>query len=135
MITDEPEWYEQLLALALERNPGIWEDLRTSGMTDDSELRLAFLYVAPGEAEADDLAAFLRAETDYEVRPHSQREGRVAGRDWFVAGVTRPAALTLEIVDAWVEWMIAAGAAHGPCAFDGWAGHLAGETPPPPAPE
>jgi hypothetical protein len=130
-VNDEPEWYEQLLALALERNPGIWEDLRASGMTDGGELRLAFLYVAPGEAEAEQLADFLRAETDYEVTAHCQRENRRAELDWFVAGMTRPAILDLETVDAWVEWMIAAGAANGPCAFDGWAGHLAGGAPPP----
>ncbi|MEA2219945.1 MAG: hypothetical protein QOJ35_2571 [Solirubrobacteraceae bacterium] len=131
MTADEPAWYEQLLALALERNPGIWDDLRRRGMTDESELRLVFLYLAPGEAEADELAAFLRAETDYEVKAHSQRARRRAAREWFVAGVTQPATLTLETVDAWVDWMIAAGAAHGPCAFDGWAGQLAGEAPPP----
>jgi hypothetical protein len=132
MAANEPEWYEQLLALALERNPGLWDELREQGMTDDSELRLAFLYVAPGEAEAEQLADFLRAQTDYEVRAHSQRENPRAEREWFVAGVTQPAILDLETVDAWVEWMIAAGAASGPCAFDGWAGQVAGAAPPPP---
>jgi hypothetical protein len=133
MADDEPEWWEQLLALALERNPGMWAQLRERGMTDDSPLRLAFLYVAPGETEAGELVAFLRAETVYEVRAHVQREGRLAKREWFVAGVTQPAVVTLETVDAWVEWMIAAGVAHGPCAFDGWAGHLPGDLPGPAA--
>jgi hypothetical protein len=30
------------------------------------------------------------------------------------------------MLDDWVEWMIAAGASEGPCAFDGWAAQLVG---------
>ena len=128
-MTEELHWFEQLLDLQLKANPLIWETLKARGMTPASELRLAFLYVAPGQSEAEQLEAFLRDETDYEVKAHSQRESRFAQRDWFVAGTTQPAVVTLETVNEWVEWMIAAGASNGPCAFDGWAGQLAGEEP------
>ena len=42
-------------------------------------------------------------------------------------GATQPTTVTLETLDAWVEWMIAAGAAEGPCAFDGWTAEVLGE--------
>jgi hypothetical protein len=128
-MTEDLHWFEQLLELQLKANPLIWDNLRSRGMTPDSELRLAFLYVAPGQSEAEQLEAFLRDETDYVVKAHSQRESRFAQRDWFVAGTTQPAVITLATVNEWVEWMIAAGASNGPCAFDGWAGQLAGEEP------
>ncbi|MDP2710096.1 MAG: hypothetical protein Q8O56_02665 [Solirubrobacteraceae bacterium] len=41
-------------------------------------------------------------------------------------GTTQPAQISLELLDDWVDWMIAAGAAEGPCAFDGWAAQLVG---------
>jgi len=125
----EPAWFERLLELALQTNAVLWTELEQAGLAD-AELALAFLFVAPGEAEAGELEAFLRAETDYELRAHSQREHEAAELDWFVVGVTRPAALTRATVDAWVEWMIAAGAAHGPCAFDGWAPQVDRPAPP-----
>jgi len=129
VVTDEQEWYEALLDLQLKANPVLWEALKARGMKPRSEVLLAFLYVAPGQSQAEQLEAFLRDKTDYEVKSHSQREGRLSKRAWYVAGVTQPQVLTLETVNAWVEWMIAAGAAHGPCAFDGWAGQLAGDEP------
>jgi hypothetical protein len=123
------EWYEQLLEHQLERNREVWTELRDNGVEDGSELRLGFLYVAPGVAEADQLVAFLHEETDYEVRS-CERPGDVdvdAEPDWVVIGTTQPTPVSLELLDDWCEWMIAAGAAEGPCAFDGWAAQLVGD--------
>jgi len=124
------EWYEQLLEEQLRRNRDIWAQLRERGVEDDSELRLGFIYVAAGEAEAQQLVAFLRDETDYELnarsRPGEEPDGQPAWTDWIVIGTTQPTALSLELLDDWCEWMIAAGAAEGPCAFDGWAAQLVG---------
>ncbi len=100
-------------------NIRIWGELLEEGVGDEPELRLTFAYLAGGEAEAERLAAFLRAETDYELFVRSHGRGRK--RQWFVAGATRPARVTLDTINAWTEWMIAAGAEHGPCAFDRWA--------------
>ena len=98
----------------------VWGELQAAGeVGDEAELSLTFAYLAAGEAEAERLAAFLRAETDYEVFVRSQ--GRLRRREWFVAGATQPAPVTLDTINAWTEWMIAAGAEHGPCAFDGWS--------------
>jgi Zn ribbon nucleic-acid-binding protein len=101
------------------KNLVIWGELQELGAGDAPELRLTFAYVAPDEARAERLAAFLEAETDYEL--HVRRRGRVGGRRWFVAGATQPAAVSLETLNTWTEWMIAAGAEHGSCRFDGWA--------------
>ena len=125
MADDEREWYEQLLELQLEANPALWAQLQEQGADEQTPLRIAFVYLAPGEEEAVRLADFLRAETDYEVKAHSQREGRRKQPDWYVAGTTQPTAVSAETIDAWVEWMIAAGAGEGPCAFDGWAASIA----------
>jgi hypothetical protein len=122
------EWYDELLDRQLERNREIWADLREQGVGDDDELRLGFIFVAPGVAEADQLVAFLSEETDYEMsarlRPGDDDD---TDPDWIVIGTTQPTPVTLELVDDWCEWMIAAGAAEGPCAFDGWAAQLVGD--------
>jgi hypothetical protein len=107
------------VGIQLMNNMQIWGELQQQGAGDEPELRLTFAYVAPGEAEAEQLAAFLEAETDYEL--HVRRRGRIGGRRWFVAGATQPAPVSLDTLDAWTGWMIAAGAQHGQCAFDGWA--------------
>ncbi len=120
-------WYEQLLEHQLERNREVWAELREDGVKDGSELRLGFLFVAAGVAEADQLVAFLHEETDYDVQTRQRPGGDDAAEpDWVVIGTTQPTPVTLALVDDWCEWMIAAGAAEGPCAFDGWAAQLVG---------
>ena len=124
------EWYEQLLELQLRANRDIWASLREHGVGADTELRLGFVYVAPGEAEAQGLVAFLREETDYDLEARSRPgdgDREPDGEDeWVVIGTTQPTPVTLELLDDWTEWMVAAGAAEGPCAFDGWAAQLVG---------
>ncbi len=120
------EWYEQLLELQLRTNRDIWAGLQEHGVDEDSELRLGFIYLAPGEPEARAVVDFLRAETDYDADVRSRRDddGSDGEESWFVIGTTQPTPVTLELLDDWTEWMIAAGAAEGPCAFDGWAAQL-----------
>jgi len=119
------EWYEQLLELQLRTNRDIWAGLQEHGLAEDAELRLGFIYLAPGRPEAQSLVAFLREETDYDLELRSRRDdGPDDEESWFVIGTTQPTALTLDLLDDWTEWMIAAGAAEGPCAFDGWAAQL-----------
>jgi hypothetical protein len=99
-------------------NIRLWGELQEQGAGEEPELQLTFLYLAPGESNAEELAAFLRSETDYEI--YVRKQGRVGKREWFVAGATQPAPTTQWTINAWTEWMIAAGAAHGTCAFQGW---------------
>ncbi len=117
-MADEPEWYEQIFELQLRRNEESWARFRENGI-DRQQLRLGFVYLAPGESEGRQLAAFLREQTDYVVEVHAQ--GDDAEPAWLVVGHTQPTFVSLELLNDWVEWMVAAGAAEGPCAFDGWA--------------
>jgi len=119
------EWYDELLEQQLSRNKDIWAGLREHGLEDGNELRLGFIYVAPGVAEADQLVAFLHEETDYDVSIRERPgEDDADDPDWVVIGTTQPTPVSLELIDDWCEWMIAAGAAEGPCAFDGWVAQL-----------
>ncbi len=122
-MSEAPEWYEQILELQLRRNPEIWAQFREQEI-DDVPMRLGFVYMAPGMVEAEHLAAFLRAETDYEVDVRPQPRDDSEDSQWLVVGGTQPTELSLELLDEWVEWMIAAGATEGPCVFDGWAAQL-----------
>lgn len=119
------EWYDQLLELQLRKNRDLWANLQEH-LGDGDELRLGFVYLAPGEEEAQALVTFLRRETDYDadVRSRLDGDGDDAEMAWFVMGTTQPTPLTIDVLDDWVEWMIAAGAAEGPCAFDSWAAQL-----------
>jgi hypothetical protein len=119
-VAEEPEWYEAILELQLSRNPEAWAQFCDEGL-DEEELRLGFIYLAPSEDAAHDLARFLWGETDYEVEVHERPVGEASEPTWLVVGATQPATLSLETLDAWVQWMVAAGASEGPCAFDGWA--------------
>ncbi|MDX6681084.1 MAG: hypothetical protein QOG94_1123 [Solirubrobacteraceae bacterium] len=125
-MSEQREWYEQLLELQLRANPAILEQLRELGVTDETQMRLGFIYLAPGEEEAQRLEEFLREQTDYELQTRRRRKGFFEHPEWLVIGATQPTAITLETVDAWVEWMVAAGAAEGPCAFDGWTAEVVG---------
>ncbi|MEA2156692.1 MAG: hypothetical protein QOE11_2832 [Solirubrobacteraceae bacterium] len=125
-MSGEPEWYERILELQLRENPEAWARVVDEEL-DGEQLRLGFIYLAPGKREADALAAFLREQTDYDVEVHQQRVGELKKKKtWLVVGATQPAFVTLEMLDVWVEWMVAAGAAEGPCAFDGWSAQAEG---------
>jgi hypothetical protein len=127
------EWYEQLLEEQLRRNRDMWRDLREQGLDEEAPVRLGFLYVAAAQNPAEQLAAFLKDETDYEVQARPRPAGEDGDLDdepeWIVVGTTQPTPVSLDLVDDWCEWMIAAGAAEGPCAFDGWAAQLVGDEP------
>ncbi len=121
------EWYDRLLELQLRKNRDVWATLQEH-LEADAELRLGFVYLAPGREEARSLVVFLRAQTDYDVELRSRPPARPDEEEsWLVVGTTQPTPVTIDVLDDWVEWMIAAGAAEGPCAFDGWAAQLVGE--------
>jgi hypothetical protein len=119
-MTDEREWFEQLFDLQLEQNASALDKLHEEGLAEDAPVRLEFFYAAPGEPEARNLVAFLRTETDYTVEAFERRDGMDANTPWLVVGMTQPTPVSLELLNEWTEWMIAAGAEKGPCAFDGW---------------
>jgi hypothetical protein len=95
-------------------NPETWGALREHGVTEQTELRLDFFYMAPDRESAETLARFLRDETDYEVEANA--EG--------VAGSTQTTTVSAEVLDDWVTWMVLAGHEHGRCEFDGWGAEV-----------
>lgn len=118
------EWYDDLLELQLRENREIWSGVQEH-LDESSQVRLGFVYRSPGEPEAQSLVAFLRAETDYDVDVRARRDDGPEGEvSWLVMGTTQPTPLTLDLLDDWVQWMIAAGAVEGPCAFDACVAQL-----------
>ena len=91
-------------------NSQTWEVLQGHGVTEQTELRLDFAYETPDKNAAEELAAFLREETDYDVRVE----------DGEVRGSTQPTNISVSILDEWVRWMVLAGYEKGRCKFDGW---------------
>jgi Regulator of ribonuclease activity B len=109
----------ELLGRQLAMNGQTWETLQRHGVTEETELRLDFFYVAPAEKQAEGLAEFLTRETDYEVRVQSQPAGLLKGRTWAVVGRTQETKISRDVLDHWARWMVGAGLA-SECEFDGW---------------
>jgi Regulator of ribonuclease activity B len=107
------------IALQQVMNRTSWAALQEHGVDETTEVELEFFYAAPGEGEASRLVEYLRGEADYDARAVSQK-GAFSKRTWVVTGKTRPTTISLEVLDQWVQWMVAAGAANGGCEFDGW---------------
>ena len=91
-------------------NAETWAALQEHGVTEATELRLDFAYDAPNTASGEQLAAFLREQTDYDV----------SADDGSVTGSTQLTTLSPTILDEWVEWMVLTGYENGRCRFDGW---------------
>ena len=111
------------LARQLETNRVTWAQLQENGVTEETELRLDFTYVAPGEHQAEALAGAIRSRTDYEVEAGSVKQGLFGQRTWVVSGTTQPAAVSLAALDEWVTRMYEWGDAHS-CVFDGWGAQV-----------
>lgn len=99
--------------------PQTWAVLVEHGVDSDVELELDFSFAAPDERAAEELVAYLRLETDYDVDVDFERVGGEV-RDWAVVGSTHPTTFTEQIVVDWVRWMISVGAEYGGCQFEGW---------------
>jgi hypothetical protein len=112
------------LAFQLATNPQTWEVLLDNGVGEGTELQLDFFYLAPSQGQAETLVRFLRDETDYDVEAVPNKKGRFSKTTWTVSGNTQPTTVSLPILNEWVSWMVAAGADHGQCQFDGWGAEI-----------
>jgi len=90
------EHYRSILAKQLAMNEQTWAALQNHGVTEQTMLRLEFLYWCSSESQARRLMAFLRKETDYNVAMEADDE--TAGQ-WIVTGQTQEAAVSKEILD------------------------------------
>ncbi len=109
MTTD----YQQLLSHQLEMNRMTWERLIANGYSSDKTTCLDFVYIAKVRKKAEELMRFLESETDYVIKIVSSDD------EFEVQGQTKETALSLEILNDWVSWMVSAGARFD-CVFDGW---------------
>ncbi len=53
------------------------------------------------------------------------KKGVLSMKAWSVSGSTQPTAVSLDILNEWIQWMVSAGAANGGCEFDGWGAPVA----------
>ncbi len=109
--------YDEILAKQLAMNRQTWETLKQRGVTEESQIRLDFSYNAPNRDAANAMAAFIREQTDYDVRVES--DGSFFRRQWRVEGTTQKTTVSQKILDQWVTWMVTAGKERI-CDFDGW---------------
>ncbi len=116
--------FAELLSLQLNMNKQTLAALREHGVDENTLLRLDFSYEAPTERAGEELAAFLRDETDYEVETISMKRGLLKKRAWTVQGSTQQTAIDDQTLDEWVTWMVVAGSEHGDCEFDGWGAQV-----------
>jgi hypothetical protein len=117
---DEEAVLVRAVNVQLLENIRIWGELQQQeGFGEETDLAMTFAYLAASRNAAERLHGFLGARTDYELFVRSG--GRIGKRQWFLAGATRSEPVSLDTINCWTEWMIAAGAEHGPAAFDGWA--------------
>jgi len=123
-MTELPAWARDTLNRQLSMNLQTWAALQEHGVDESTEVRLDFFYVASGQSEAEALGGFLRRETDYEVDVHAVKKGLLSKRQWSVTGSSQPTPVSLDILNAWVGWMVAAGAENGGCDFDGWGAQV-----------
>jgi hypothetical protein len=121
MLEDLDSRYRRLLAKQLTMNQDTWRALQAHGVTEASELRLDFAYVAPDGSAAESLKEVLEEQTDYNVSVHSS--GSLQRKQWAVTGSTQPTSLSADILDQWVDWMVTAGL-HQNCEFDGWGAQI-----------
>ncbi|MFO0913574.1 MAG: ribonuclease E inhibitor RraB [Pirellulales bacterium] len=98
-------------------NRQTWAILQQHGVTEQTQLRLDFSYNAPNRQAAETLVSLIREQTDYDVRVESS--GWFFRRQWRVEGTTQQTAVSAEILDQWVVWMVTAGTERA-CEFDGW---------------
>ncbi len=86
--------FAELLSLQLNMNKQTLAALREHGVDEKTPLRLDFSYEAPSQRAGEELAAFLRDETDYEVETVSTKGGLLKKRAWTVQGTTQETAVT-----------------------------------------
>ncbi len=122
-MSSEEAWEQEVIEAQLELNRDSWKELQEHGVTERTELRLDFLYMAPDERAARSLAAVLQDETEYEVEVESTGGGMLKKKDWTVHGTTHETVVSQEILDEWVAWMVMVGLENG-CEFDGWGAQV-----------
>jgi|GEM_PF-798374 len=95
------------------RNRFAWKKLVEKGYAEGSLITLDFFFTSPDETKANELAVHVAEETGYKAQAEFE-DG-----EWAVKGTTKAAAISPELLAAWVKWMITAGQKFH-SQFDGW---------------
>ncbi len=109
--------YEENLDHQLRMLDVTWSKFLENGLTDDKEITLEFLYVAPNKKAAKNLNEALEYYDSF-VRS----EGFIKKR-WLVSGQSYPTTVTKDILAQWLDYMIALGWDHE-CEFDGFGASI-----------
>ena len=120
----DAQWYEETRREQLAMNPRTWAALQEHGVDETTLVTLDFFYDAPTEEAARALADFILDETDHTATVSGTKNRLTRKTRWSVSGSTEPTAISLEILNEWVDWMVAAGADYGGCKFDGWGAQV-----------
>lgn len=104
------------------RNELAWKTLAAKGYSEGTPVKISFFFSAADEKKAEELSAFLAQEARFSARAVFEDGG------WGVAGATQEAVISLDLLNAWVEWMVRAGHQFN-AYFDGWDAEIKGVTP------
>lgn len=112
-----------VISKQLAMNRQTFSQLRQAGLEPDDVVQLDFFFVAPDEKCAVALKSFLEQNDCLNVSV--ERRGGLLSRKFDVAGQSLPTTVSIELLDEWVEWMVAQGLERA-CEFDGWGALVPG---------
>ena len=124
-----PEKFQQRLDEWLEINVEQWNQLRSLGVKDGSEVELDYSFSTEDENEAKNFLKNLKEKFSYEAKIEflpADENGNSA--IWAIFGTTPPTKTDLEFLNIWVKELIHLGQVDN-CLFEGWGAYPPGAKP------
>lgn len=109
--------YEDNIEHQLRMLETTWEAFKENGVTEDTELVLEFVYLAPNKESATSLNGAL---DNYDS---SVRSEGLLKKKWFVDGNSHPTTVSKDTLVQWLDFMVSLGWEHG-CEFDGFGASM-----------
>ena len=94
-----------------------WDAFKEHGVSEETELVLEFVYLAPNKESANSLNEAL------ENYDSSMRSEGLLKKKWFVDGNSHPTTVSKDTLVQWLDFMVALGWEHG-CEFDGFGASM-----------
>jgi len=110
------EYYKNKKIQRMQEASTLWQQMSSSGVSDETVLAIDFLHFATNKEYVDELAKQLSENYEMEVVPGNEKGY------WFAKGTTRPYGITLtkEQHSDWVEFMFDVAPSHA-CVFSTWS--------------